>query len=398
MNLTTPIEIPSAPTILHLDSACIHCITAATGIELVDVYSPDTFISSSPRKEVNDPWDFYLHATLLHQSFAHCRKFPTFASRRSLGCVLVLVWLIILPYQLLLITLKLELHLFSIQVFLCVSMPFETPKNGQIPFFRNTYNILHYKKDNGNLTITTSFMNFIVIEMHALSRQNLELDILFPSRQRFTSVERMIYSDRHESPTTFPKFMLVTYLLTFPLSPQKKPNTALRKVSRVPLTSGFEIAPYISGIGHNPQENHLVLNRSKSNSNDSNHLFLHYFENPRTQSYGIKLILEPPSHSCHVKVLQKEKQKNLIQFFSHEKDSTKHRNKSTIVLCQEIRGVTPEITIKARRVGGLTHKVPIEIRFTQGKALSTHWLLVESRKRPGQINIFKLSSQLVYVA
>lgn len=30
---------------------------------------------------------------------------------------------------------------------------FETPKNGQIPFLRNTYRIRHYKKDNGNPTI-----------------------------------------------------------------------------------------------------------------------------------------------------------------------------------------------------------------------------------------------------
>ena len=31
--------------------------------------------------------------------------------------------------------------------------PFETPKNGQIPFLRNTYKIRHYKKDNGNPNI-----------------------------------------------------------------------------------------------------------------------------------------------------------------------------------------------------------------------------------------------------
>ena len=31
--------------------------------------------------------------------------------------------------------------------------PFETSKNGQIPFLRNTYKIRHYTKDNGNPTI-----------------------------------------------------------------------------------------------------------------------------------------------------------------------------------------------------------------------------------------------------
>ncbi|KAL7154734.1 hypothetical protein ABFS83_03G021800, partial [Erythranthe nasuta] len=147
----------------------------------------------------------------------------------------------------------------------------------------------------------------------------------------------------------------------------KKPNSALRKVARVRLTSGFEIIAYIPGIGHNLQEHSSVLvrggrvkdlpgvryhivrgtldavgvkdrqqgrssyhetkdllykeirfgtlicprfniqiisevfpdfvsNRSESNSNDSKHSFLHYFGNPRTQSYGyVKYRISNPS-------------------------------------------------------------------------------------------------------
>nr|NP_045162.1 ribosomal protein S12 [Cyanidium caldarium]Q9TLV6.1 RecName: Full=Small ribosomal subunit protein uS12c; AltName: Full=30S ribosomal protein S12, chloroplastic [Cyanidium caldarium]AAF12932.1 unknown [Cyanidium caldarium]WDB00287.1 ribosomal protein S12 [Cyanidium caldarium] len=41
----------------------------------------------------------------------------------------------------------------------------------------------------------------------------------------------------------------------------KKPNSALRKVARVRLTSGFEITAYIPGIGHNLQEHSVVLIR-----------------------------------------------------------------------------------------------------------------------------------------
>nr|YP_010965129.1 ribosomal protein S12 [Brasiliopuntia brasiliensis]YP_010965130.1 ribosomal protein S12 [Brasiliopuntia brasiliensis]YP_010965507.1 ribosomal protein S12 [Opuntia arechavaletae]YP_010965589.1 ribosomal protein S12 [Opuntia auberi]YP_010966026.1 ribosomal protein S12 [Opuntia chlorotica]YP_010966132.1 ribosomal protein S12 [Opuntia dejecta]YP_010966291.1 ribosomal protein S12 [Opuntia gaumeri]YP_010966539.1 ribosomal protein S12 [Opuntia macbridei]YP_010966897.1 ribosomal protein S12 [Opu len=41
----------------------------------------------------------------------------------------------------------------------------------------------------------------------------------------------------------------------------KKPNSALRKVARVRLTSGFEITAYIPGIGHNLQEHSAVLVR-----------------------------------------------------------------------------------------------------------------------------------------
>ena len=41
----------------------------------------------------------------------------------------------------------------------------------------------------------------------------------------------------------------------------KKPNSALRKVARVKLSSGFEVNSYIPGIGHNLQEHSLVLVR-----------------------------------------------------------------------------------------------------------------------------------------
>ena len=41
----------------------------------------------------------------------------------------------------------------------------------------------------------------------------------------------------------------------------KKPNSAMRKVARVRLTSGFEVTAYIPGMGHNIQEHSVVLIR-----------------------------------------------------------------------------------------------------------------------------------------
>lgn len=49
----------------------------------------------------------------------------------------------------------------------------------------------------------------------------------------------------------------VDYFTTTP----KKPNSALRKVARVRLTSKFEVTAYIPGIGHNLQEHSVVLVR-----------------------------------------------------------------------------------------------------------------------------------------
>ena len=41
----------------------------------------------------------------------------------------------------------------------------------------------------------------------------------------------------------------------------KKPNSALRKVARVRLSTGVEVTAYIPGIGHNLQEHSIVLLR-----------------------------------------------------------------------------------------------------------------------------------------
>jgi len=41
----------------------------------------------------------------------------------------------------------------------------------------------------------------------------------------------------------------------------KKPNSALRKIARVRLNSGFEVTAYIPGEGHNLQEHSIVLVR-----------------------------------------------------------------------------------------------------------------------------------------
>lgn len=41
----------------------------------------------------------------------------------------------------------------------------------------------------------------------------------------------------------------------------KKPNSALRKVARVRLTTGMEVASYIGGEGHNLQEHSVIMIR-----------------------------------------------------------------------------------------------------------------------------------------
>ncbi len=90
------------------NNACPFRITAAAGTELAGASFGGTVIVlelfaialSSPLAGVYNPKAFILHAALLRQAFAHCAKFPTAASRRSLARVSVPVWLIILSDQL----------------------------------------------------------------------------------------------------------------------------------------------------------------------------------------------------------------------------------------------------------------------------------------------------------
>ena len=90
------------------NNACALRITAAAGTELAGAsfggtVKPTEYYPvghSFLLTVVYDPRAFIPHAALLGQAFAHCPKFPTAASRRSLDRVSVPVWLAILSDQL----------------------------------------------------------------------------------------------------------------------------------------------------------------------------------------------------------------------------------------------------------------------------------------------------------
>lgn len=68
------------------------------------------------------------------------------------------------------------------------------------------------------------------------------------------------------------------------------------------------------------------------------------------------------------------------------------------VLRQAIRKVTPNIKVKARRIGGSTYQVPVEIQSFQGKALAIRWLLQACHKRSGKNMASKLSYEIMDAA
>jgi hypothetical protein len=87
------------------DNARTLRITAAAGTELAGASSGGTVTPgqagySSPLTVVYNPKAVIPHAASLRQPCGHCARFPTAASRRSLGRISVPMWLIVLSDQL----------------------------------------------------------------------------------------------------------------------------------------------------------------------------------------------------------------------------------------------------------------------------------------------------------
>ena len=82
-----------------------------------------------------------------------------------------------------------------------------------------------------------------------------------PTLQQLIRVERKTTQKRTKSPALCfcpQRRGICTRVYT---TTPKKPNSALRKVARIRLSSGFEVTAYIPGIGHNIQEHSVVLVR-----------------------------------------------------------------------------------------------------------------------------------------
>ena len=76
-----------------------------------------------------------------------------------------------------------------------------------------------------------------------------------------TPALKFSFNVKKNQPRQFPSpFKRGVCLKVFTVTP-KKPNSALRKVARVRLTSGQEVTAYIPGEGHNLQEHSIVLIR-----------------------------------------------------------------------------------------------------------------------------------------
>merc|ERR1711934_866628 len=60
-----------------------------------------------------------------------------------------------------------------------------------------------------------------------------------------------------------------------------------------------------------------------------------------------------------------------------------------------VKNVTPIIEVKARRFGGATYQVPIEVTSFRGTNLALRWIVKASRSRTGKTIALKLAAELM---
>ncbi len=65
------------------------------------------------------------------------------------------------------------------------------------------------------------------------------------------------------------------------------------------------------------------------------------------------------------------------------------------VFQQALRNITPQMEVKARRVGGTTYQVPVDIRADRRNTLAIRWLLAAARARSGRSMAERLAQEIL---
>jgi small subunit ribosomal protein S7 len=76
----------------------------------------------------------------------------------------------------------------------------------------------------------------------------------------------------------------------------------------------------------------------------------------------------------------------------------KEKNDPILTLEQALKNSTPLLEVKARRVGGATYQVPVEVDADRGRSLAIRWLIKSTRTRSGRTMADKFASELLDAA
>ena len=208
----------------------------------------------------------------------------------------------------------------------------------------------------------------------------------------------------------------------------KKPNSALRKVARVRLSSGIEVTAYIPGIGHNLQEHSIVLVRGgrvkdlpgvrykivrgaldASGVGNRKQARSRYGAKRKAKQMPRKgpaprrdLVPDPVYRSVVVtqlvnKVLQRGKRSVAERIvYDALTDIEKKTGGDPIpTLKRAVENVRPALEVRSRRVGGATYQVPVEVRPRRATTLAIRWIVGYSRQRREKTMSERLAAELL---
>ncbi len=83
-------------------------------------------------------------------------------------------------------------------------------------------------------------------------------------------------------------------------------------------------------------------------------------------------------------------------FYSTMAKIEEKTNEKALDLFQKaITNATPLLEVKARRIGGSTYQVPLEVKADRGFALASSWIIEAAKKRSGKSFIDKLTNELI---
>lgn len=84
-----------------------------------------------------------------------------------------------------------------------------------------------------------------------------------------------------------------------------------------------------------------------------------------------------------------------IFYSTLEKIAEKTSEKPMEIFQKALTNATPLLEVKARRIGGSTYQVPIEVKPLRGFALSSSWIIESAKKRHGKSFTDKLTAELI---
>ncbi|MCQ2738835.1 MAG: 30S ribosomal protein S7 [bacterium] len=84
-----------------------------------------------------------------------------------------------------------------------------------------------------------------------------------------------------------------------------------------------------------------------------------------------------------------------IFYSTISKIEEKTNEKGLEVFQKALTNATPLLEVKARRIGGSTYQVPIDVKPDRGFALSSSWLIAAAKNRNGKEFVEKLANELI---